>query len=425
LTKKTKFQTKPIRFTKRGTATCGKKFARDEKYHYARVVTVSTKPLDADVLTVPLPKQDKVEVPEQDEVELRRGKKAEDDEERETKPTVAPEIAKAQRSTKYTNAMQEWGTKLKRDEGMRVASGFKPKGKAVKSDVEESSKAEPWHVEEGIERGYIKGDKSRLNEALYQFFNDFNGVADAFGIRAANDESSPDHAIQIDNNGKPVFIGGMTYDRKRRSKPMEGKEKKDGEMEMASESRVRVRTMDGEGYDKTVKDKRTITSTGAVDCAGYNPARGDLLLAERITDTKHRAEEVAVFVGPLLPELRKAVFENVSATEIGESLGFVQPQASAVGNALLQRALEAAADGYDRIRERERGKLTYAEWLEKQPDGMPIPARKLKRAYDKRAKIKAGIIAEVDQAIAHVGIVKASNDNLPLTFQRKTDDAAA
>jgi hypothetical protein len=56
---------------------------------------------------------------------------------------------------------------------------------------------------------------------------------------------------------------------------------------------------------------------------------------------------------------------------------------------------------------------------------MPIPARKLKQAYDKRAKIKAGIIAEVDQAIAYVGIVKASNDNLPLTFQRKTTDAAA
>ncbi|MGZ4963583.1 MAG: hypothetical protein ACXWC8_13600, partial [Limisphaerales bacterium] len=49
------------------------------------------------------------------------------------------------------------------------------------------------------------------------------------------------------------------------------------------------------------------------------------LLAERITDTKHRAEEVAVFVGPLLPELRKAVFENVTATDIGESFGYTQP----------------------------------------------------------------------------------------------------
>jgi hypothetical protein len=92
---------------------------------------------------------------------------------------------------------------------------------------------------------------------------------------------------------------------------------------------------------------------------------------------------------------------------------------------MLQRALEAASDGYDRIRKRERKELTYAEWLNKQPDGMPIPARKLKQAYDRRAKIKAGIIAEVDQAIAHVGMVKASNDNLPLTFQRKTADAAA
>ena len=68
-----------------------------------------------------------------------------------------------------------------------------------------------------------------------------------------------------------------------------------------------------------------------------------------------------------------------------------------------QRALEAAADGYDRIKRRERGKLTYAEWREKQPDGMPIPARKAKRAFT----------------------VKAANDNLPLTTERTTTEVAA
>jgi hypothetical protein len=156
----------------------------------------------------------------------------------------------------------------------------------------------------------------------------------------------------------------------------------DGQAELASESRVRVRTASGEDYDRTVRDIRTITSPGAVQNSGYNAARGDLLLAERITDTKHRAEEVAVFVGPLLPELRKAVFENATAKEIGESLGFSGPQASAVGNALLQRALEAAGDAYDRIRKRERKKLTYSDWLNDQPDGMPIPARKAKRSFE-------------------------------------------
>lgn len=336
---------------------------------------------------------------------------------------VKSKQAKNQRQAAFTDAMKnEWGKKLKEDEGMRVASGFKPKGKASTEPTEVIRKAEPWHVKEAIERGNIKGDKSSLNETLYQFFNDFNGVVDAFGIRAANEESSPDHAVQVDSNGKTVFTGAMTYDHKQRATPMEGKEKKDGQVELASENRVRVRTAEGKGYDKSV---RVITSVGAVQNSGYNPARGDLLLAERITDTKHRAEEVAVFVGPLLPYLRRAVFENVSATEIGESLGFIQPQASGFGNAILRIALEAASDAYRRIKRRERGKLTYAEWLQKQPDGMPIPARKLKQAYDKRAKIKAGIIAEVDQAIAHVGIVTAYNDNLPLTFQQKTAGASA
>jgi hypothetical protein len=343
---------------------------------------------------------------------------------RPSRADVKDKQAKEQRLVARADAMKEWGEKLKQDEGMRVASGFKPKGKVAKPIAEESVKAEPWRVKEAIEHEYIKGDKSRLNETLYQFYNDFNDVADAFGIRAAN----VDHAMQKDTNGNIVFTDRMTTARKQRAVLRE-----DGQAENASEDRARVRTKQGRErveiwygkghYEKDIK--LPITDTGAVDCAGYNPGRGDLLLAERITDTKHRAEEVAVFVGPLLPELRKAVFENATAGDIGKSLGFPISSASAVGNAMLQRALEAAAAAYDRIKKRERGKLTYAEWLQEQDDGMPIPARKLKQAFDRRAKIKTGIIAEVDQAIARVGIVTPTNDNLPLTFERKKIDAAA
>jgi hypothetical protein len=310
---------------------------------------------------------------------------------RPSRANVKPKKAKEQRLAARADAMKEWGTKLKEDEGMRVASGFKPKGNAVQPIAEESAKAEPWYVKEAIERGNIKGDKSRLNETLYQFHNDFNGVVDAFGIRAAN----VDHGIQKDSNGKIVFIGAMTLDRKQRAMPRE-----DGQEENASENRARVLTAVRDGVAMPV------TTTGAVDNAGYNAARGDLLLAERITDTKFRVEEVAVFVGPLLPELLKAAFENASATEIGESLGFVQPQASAVGNAMLQRALEAAAGAYARIKRRERGELTYAEWLETQPDGMPIPARKAKRAFS-------------------IMVGKPANDNLSLTLSNATTKSAA
>jgi hypothetical protein len=354
----------------------GKRIAREKQYH-ALVGTVSAVPLDDDVVTTaPDNFTSQAEaILDREFTGKGKGQLAAIISEIE-KPlpiNVAPKEAKEQRNTAFTNAMQEWDTKLKQDEGMRVASGFKPKGKLAQTPGENSSKAEPWYIKEGIERGYIKGNKSRLNETLYQFFNDFNGVVDAFGIRAANDESSLDHAIQRDNDRKVIF-GDMTYDRKQRATLRE-----DGQAEIASESRVRVRTASEEGYDKAV---RVITAPGAVQNAGYNPARGDLLLPERITDSKHRAEEVAVFVGPLLPELRKAVFQNATAKEIGESLGFAGPQASAVGNAMLQRALEAASDAYDRIRKRERKKLTYSEWLDGQPDGMPIPARKAKRSFE-------------------------------------------
>jgi hypothetical protein len=329
--------------------------------------------------------------------------------------------AREQRQASYKDAMKDWDAKLNQDEGMRIASGFKPKGKTAEPVVEILSKAEPWNVRSGIEHGYIKGDKSRLNETLYQFFNDFYDVVDAFGIRSA----SVDHGMQKDGNGKLVFVGAMTLDRKQRAVSREDEQKENGGENrarvMTKQGHERVETWYGKGhYDKDVRIP--ITDPGAVDNAGYNPGRGDLLLAERITDTKHRAEEVAVSVGSLLPELLKAVFENATGTEIGESLGFTQPQASAVGNAFLQRALEAACDAYAKIKKRNRQELTYAEWLRGQPDGMPIPARKLKQALDMRS---TGIIKKVDQATVLAAVDAASNDNLPATFEQKAIKTAA
>jgi len=110
-------------------------------------------------------------------------KHAPDNTGRPSRADVKDKQAKEQRLLARADAMKEWGEKLKQDEGMRVASGFKPKGKVAKPIAEESVRAEPWRIKEAIEHGYIKGDKSRLNETLYQFYNDFNDVADAFGIR--------------------------------------------------------------------------------------------------------------------------------------------------------------------------------------------------------------------------------------------------
>jgi hypothetical protein len=348
----------------------GKNIARERKYRGLGIGTVSAVPLDASLLV-----DDHIE-PVGDlpiEQNLTRNEK--------------DAAAKEQRLRHRNDAMRDWDDKLKNDEKLRVASGFKAKGKKADDAKGEVDKGKPWHIKEGIERGNIKGEESRLNETLDQFYQDFNDVVDAFGY-------SLDNTIQRDDAGKVIFIGSMTYDRKQR-----GITREDGQEESGSEDRVRVRTatrivkaedkasdrakrikrLDGTGYDKVVRT--VITTPGFVDNAGYNAARGDLLLAERMADTKLRMEEVAVFVGPLLPELKKAVFENATATEIGESLGYVKPQASAVGNAFLQRALEAAGDAYDRIKKRDRDGLSYTQWLDRQPDGMPVPARKAKRAY--------------------------------------------
>ena len=129
-----------------------------------------------------------------------------------------------------------------------------------------------------------------------------------------------------------------------------------------------------------------------------------------------------------MPELLKAVFENATAKEIGESLGFTQPQASAVGNAMLQRALEAAGTAYDKIKKRERGKLTYAEWLDKQPDGMPIPARKAKRAWSVPTAVNDNAANDKEVIGARRWRTKPgvkANGHLSLTLQPVTTPAAA
>jgi len=56
---------------------------------------------------------------------------------------------------------------------------------------------------------------------------------------------------------------------------------------------------------------------------------------------------------------------------------------------MLQRALEAAGDGYDRIRNRDREKLTYAEWLIECPPFL-----------EKKSKVHAKFIGN----ILHAGL---------------------
>jgi hypothetical protein len=392
----------------------GKKIARDRKCHALVGDALDAKPLDDnDVTDEPKEYGTNAEAIIGAALPIEAGERAKIKAavEKKLPKAVRDEVAKKQRTASYDAAMKKWSGKLKGDDGMREASGFQPKGKKKSNYVDEipTVRAEPMYIKESIERGHIKGDKSRLNETLAQFYQDFNGVADAFGVNAGG----PDHAMSRDAYGKLIFEGATTYDLKKRAVPRkDAKGEENGDSEMGSENSVRVMTKNrteqveiwyGKGYyDKTVKT--VISDPGAVDNAGYSPGRGDLLLGERVTDTKHCAEEVAVAVGPLLPYLKRAVLENATAEDIGKSLGKEQPYASPIGNTILTIALEAAADAYDRIRKRERSGKSYKDWIARQPNDLAIPARKVKQSYDTRSKVKADAVAIVDQAMA-------ANDN--------------
>ncbi|MGX4804342.1 hypothetical protein [Bradyrhizobium guangdongense] len=283
----------------------GKQDARKHKYHAVAGEERDVVRLDIDLVT------DSTEE-EQEAVE------------RSTQRDIR---AKQERKAALDNAMETWGNVLKLDTGMREASGYKVRRKEEKIATA-SKRAEQWYIQEAIEREVIKGDKPRLLKTLNQFFNDFSLVNDS------QDNDFHRYAAG-DRKGQPVFEGTMTLDRKQRKKSDC----------IATDDGVRRRTARG---------GRIITDLKAVDNARYCPGRGDLLFAERVVDAKRRVDEVSRAVGPLLPDFRRAVLENASLKEIGESLGYKHKQASAVGGAILRCALEAAADAYDRIAARAK-----------------------------------------------------------------------
>ncbi len=378
------------------TATKGAPFVKKKHGRTVDHTTVPANPVDADLLAG-------LAVEETEVVEVRRGKKVEDDKEVASKlPRLTDaETAKKQMKGKLAAAkkgfvMPEVDADPDEDEPRQAIvngtmrrsdfDGFKATEADLKNpsyrhgskidngpsgilrviddeDEAEHKLEESWHIRDAITHGYLGKDiedKARQLSTLRRLRKDCDtALLDSVGVsvHTSGKDDSADHSLQKDQNSNVVYDLGMTLDRKKVSRV-----RKDGTAEAIYDGAVR----------KSKASKSGVTH-------GFDPSRDDLL-PFAIIMAANNVEEIQASIGPLWPILMSVVCDNAKSATIGYMFEKTDPQASAVGNVIIKIALEEVAKIYERIDAREASSLPYAEWLDKQPNSLAVPARKLKAA---------------------------------------------
>jgi hypothetical protein len=253
-------------------------------------------------------------------------------------------------------AKQQMGTRLKEAKKDFVFTEADEPPKIKEETIDES-----WHIRDQITRGNLGKDgsfKARFLSTIRRLRSDcYLTTLDPLGVsvHTPGKDSSADFAMQKDTHGNVVYENGQSLDRKK-AKAKRG----DGLIETAHDGSVR-------------KVKRPVAAHE------FNVHR-DEPLSFSIADAINTIEEIRAGLGPLWLILKPVICDNMKSAEVGYGFGKTDPQASAVGNVILQIAIEEVASIYDRIDEREASDLAYVEWLESQDDALPVPARRLKRA---------------------------------------------
>jgi hypothetical protein len=284
---------------------------------------------------------------------------------------VDPATAKQQTKTRLQEAMKNFT--------------FVEAEKTAK--IKEETFDESWHIRDQITRGNLGKDgttKARLSSTIHRLRSDcYLTTLDPLGVsvHAPGKDSNTDFAMQKDSHGNVVYEFGQTLDRKKAKSKRD-----DGVVETAH-------------YGSARKAKRSAV------VHEFNVHR-DEPLSFSITDATNTMEEIRAGLGPLWRILEPVIRENMKSAEIGYSYGKTDPQASAVGNVILQIAIEEAAAIYDRIDEREASDLAYVEWLESQDDALPVPARRLKRALSPGS---TSLVFRHNHAVK--SSISAANDN--------------
>jgi hypothetical protein len=317
--------------------------------------TVSANPLDSDLLA------GISNVPDSDVVEVRRGAKAEGDDEAEPElpRTVAPAIVRQQNKDKLAAAL----------------AGFGKLPSLPKEGANDNYKSkESWPLIDQLTRSSFEPDRerrTRLIEVVRHVRELIDVVgADSLGlsIHLPGKDTSTDYALQRTKFGDVHFENGQTLDRKRRT--YDGK---NGEA-------------DAERYDGAVRKGKPDRALG-VSNGGFDPYRDDPFSAQMIA-AHEELDEIIASVGPLWTPLVDVISANATMTNVGETLGARNTQAPGVGTAIIRLALTAAMEAIERFNQKPGE--TYLKRLQELPDSAAVPARRLKRALE---QAQFGLIA--------------------------------
>jgi hypothetical protein len=265
--------------------------------------TGSAIPTDADVLPTP-------DDPEQEETEVRRGKKVEDDDEAapELPRDVAPKTAKQQVKEKLAAAQAKFGKLPK--EPKAANDNFRP--------------MVSWPLMDQLTRRTFEPDRERRTKLIVtaRYIRDLIDLAGADSLGNDNDCD-----VQRTESGNVYFEHGQTVDRRKVTY-----DNKDGEA-------------DAERYSGSVRRAKKSLPVG-------NGVNRDDPFPVRVMAAREELDVIIAAVGPMLwPSLQAAISENATMTDIGLALGVKRFQAPREGTAIIRRTLTAAMEALGRINE--------------------------------------------------------------------------
>jgi hypothetical protein len=287
------------------TATGGAGFVTKKHGSTVDHITVVANPVDADLLA------DLATVPEQEQIEVRRGKKAEDDEEREPESRRDAAVVKQQNKEKLAAAQASFGKLPKLPKGP-ANDNFRP--------------VVSWPLMDQLTRSTFEPDRERRTKNIIsaRYLRDLIDMAGADAL--ANDN---DCEVQRTESGKAWFEHGQTLDRKKVIY-----DNKNGES-------------DAERYSGPV---RTAKNSVLVSNSGFGSNRDDPFPV-RVMAAREELDAIITAVGPLWPSLFAAVSENATMTDIGLALGAKSALAPTFGSLIIRLAMTAAMEALSRRNE--------------------------------------------------------------------------
>jgi hypothetical protein len=294
------------------TATEGARFVKRKHGSTVDHITVSANSLDAEML----PEPDS----EQEQIEVRRGKRAEDDEEHETElpRLVAPKTAKQQMSEKLAAAQANYGRLPKLNK--------QPANDNFRQTV-------LWPLMDQLTRRTFEPDDERRAKlavtARYarELIDIVEGDSLGSSVHLPGKDTSTDYDVQRTESGSVYFEHGQTLDRR---KVTIGNEDRD---------------------ERFIGSARTAKKSLPVGGSGFNSNHDDPLPV-RLIAAREELEVIIGYVGPLLwPSLKAVISENATMTDIGVALGVKSTQASIVGTTIIRLALTGATEALSRFNE--------------------------------------------------------------------------